>query len=100
MGIRFGGTPLAAVAYNLKMAILQAAVLMLLAAAWSIHVVTGYSMAAALLANMPGGAPELSLVALSLGIDPAFVTSHHLLRITALMLLMPLMLRALRRLLA
>ncbi|QOR37620.1 AbrB family transcriptional regulator [Billgrantia diversa] len=102
VGIRFGGTPLAAVAFNLWMATLQAAVLMLIAiaAAWSIHAVTGYSMAAALLANMPGGAPELSLVALSLGIDPAFVTSHHLLRITALMLLMPLMLRAFRRLLA
>jgi membrane AbrB-like protein len=102
VGVRFGGTPLAEVATNLWMAMLQALALLLIAiaAAWAIHVVTGYSMAAALLANMPGGAPELSLVALTLGIDPAFVTSHHLLRITALMLLMPLMLKALRRRLA
>lgn len=56
------------------------------------------SLPAALLAYMPGGAPELSLVALSLGIDPAFVTAHHLLRITVLILLMPVLLAACRRL--
>ncbi|MHB0774833.1 AbrB family transcriptional regulator [Halomonas sp. WWR20] len=99
VGVRFGGTSLASVGVNLLMAIFQAVALLLIAiaAAWLVHAITGYSAAAALLAYMPGGAPELSLVALSLGIDPAFVTSHHLLRITVLIMVMPLLLRIFQR---
>lgn len=99
VGVRFGGTSLATVGVNLLMAVLQAVALLLIAiaAAWLVHALTGYSAAAALLAYMPGGAPELSLVALSLGIDPAFVTSHHLLRITVLIMVMPLLLKAFQR---
>ncbi|OAZ93517.1 AbrB family transcriptional regulator [Halomonas sp. G11] len=95
VGVRFAGAKLGAVGMALLMAVIQALVLLFLAiiAAWAGHLLTGYSAAAALLAYMPGGAPELSLVALSLGIDPAFVTTHHLLRITLLMLLLPLLLR-------
>ncbi|MDQ7735084.1 AbrB family transcriptional regulator [Halomonas sp. SpR1] len=95
VGVRFAGAKLGAVGVALLMAVIQALVLLFLAviAAWAGHLLTGYSAAAALLAYMPGGAPELSLVALSLGIDPAFVTAHHLLRITLLMLLLPLLLR-------
>ncbi|WP_236645332.1 AbrB family transcriptional regulator [Aidingimonas lacisalsi] len=99
VGVRFTGTSLSKVGYNLLMAALQTVALLLIAilAAWGVHATTGYSLAAALLAYMPGGAPELSLVALSLGIDPAFVTSHHLLRITVLVLLMPVLLSYGRR---
>jgi len=95
VGVRFAGAPIAEVGMAMLMAVIQALVLLLLAiiAAWIGHLLTGYSAAAALLAYMPGGAPELSLVALSLGIDPAFVTTHHLLRITLLVLLLPLLLR-------
>ena len=67
-------------------------------AAWIAYALTGYSAAAALLACMPGGAPELSLVALSLGIEPAFVTFHHLLRITVLILLTPMLVAWMKRL--
>nr|WP_298413661.1 AbrB family transcriptional regulator [uncultured Halomonas sp.] len=99
VGTRFGGVPLLTVGHNLLMAVLQALALlvMALAAAWVGHFLTGYSQAAALLAYMPGGAPELSLVALSLNIDPAFVTSHHLLRLTLLVLLLPVLLNVFRR---
>ncbi|MBS9405515.1 AbrB family transcriptional regulator [Halomonas sp. TRM85114] len=99
VGVRFTGTSLAEVGHTLTMATLQAVVLLLIAilAAWGIHALTGVSLAAALLAYMPGGAPELSLVALSLGIDPAFVTSHHLLRITVLILVLPLLLKHFQR---
>ncbi|EPC02765.1 hypothetical protein L861_23415 [Litchfieldella anticariensis FP35 = DSM 16096] len=100
VGVRFAGTSLIDVGYNLMMAVVQTIALLLIAilAAWIVHALTGYSLAAALLAYMPGGAPELSLVALSLGIDPAFVTSHHLLRITVLILLMPVLLSRFKRL--
>lgn len=99
VGVRFAGTSLAEVRHTLLMATLQAVILLLIAlvAAWGIHALTGVSLAAALLAYMPGGAPELSLVALSLGIDPAFVTSHHLLRITVLILVLPLLLSYFQR---
>ncbi|WP_224414401.1 AbrB family transcriptional regulator [Modicisalibacter tunisiensis] len=99
VGVRFGGTPLRDVGHSLVMAMVQAVALLLIAvgAAWGIHAATGVSAAAALLAYMPGGAPELSLVALSLGIEPAFVTSHHLLRLTVLILLLPWLLRGLGR---
>lgn len=100
VGVRFAGTSLAEIGYNLLMAALQAIMLLLIAilAAWGAHLLTGYSPATALLAYMPGGAPELSLVALTLGIDPAFVTSHHLLRITVLILAMPMIMSYFRRL--
>ena len=100
VGVRFGGTSLKEVGFNLLIAFVQALVLLLIAfvAAWVAYALTGYSAAAALLAYMPGGAPELSLVALSLGIEPAFVTSHHLLRITVLILLTPMLVAWMKRL--
>lgn len=100
VGVRFTGTSLAAVGHTLAMGIIQALGLVVIAslAAWGAQLATGTSIAAALLAYMPGGAPELSLVALSLGIDPAFVTAHHLLRISLLVLCLPLLLSAGRRL--
>lgn len=100
VGVRFTGTSLSTLGHTLAMAALQALGLLAIAilAAWAIHTTTGVSLPAALLAYMPGGAPELSLVALSLGIDPAFVTAHHLLRITVLILLMPVLLTTCRRL--
>ncbi|MDR5866735.1 AbrB family transcriptional regulator [Halomonas koreensis] len=99
VGVRFAGTSLARVGQALVMAVAQALVLLALAvlAAWLGHLLTGISAAAALLAYMPGGAPELSLVALTLGIDPAFVTTHHLLRISVLVLLLPALLRPITR---
>lgn len=102
VGVRFVGVALRDMARQLGLAIIQALMLTALAvlAAWLGHLLTGYSMAAALLAYMPGGAPELSLVALSLNIEPAFVTSHHLLRITVLILALPLLLGIARRYLA
>lgn len=99
VGVRFVGTSLSAVGFSLVIAVLQAFLLLLSAivAAWIGHLLTGYSPAAELVGVHAGGAPELSLVALSLGIEPAFVTSHHLLRITVLILVMPTLLALLGR---
>lgn len=100
IGVRFAGTSLARVGSCLAIALLQAVAGMLIAVAtaWIGHLVSGYPPAAVLLAYMPGGAPELSLVALALGVEPAFVTSHHLLRITLLILLLPALVRLVARL--
>ncbi|WP_164730656.1 AbrB family transcriptional regulator [Pelagibacterium montanilacus] len=45
--------------------------------------------ATALLALVPGGLPEMSLVALSLGIDPAFVSVHHVFRVVLVLIVAP-----------
>ncbi len=46
-----------------------------------------------LLAFAPGGMPEMSLIALALNLDPTFVIFHHLLRMGALTVFGPLLLR-------
>lgn len=99
VGVRFVGVTLREMARQLGLALIQAVMLTVLAvvAAWVGHELTGYSVAAALIAYMPGGAPELSLVALALNIEPAFVTSHHLLRITVLLITLPLLIGWLTR---
>ncbi|OHV10277.1 AbrB family transcriptional regulator [Kushneria phosphatilytica] len=51
----------------------------------------------AILALAPGGLGEMALVALSLNIDPLFVTFHQLVRVVVLVLLAPLAMRGLLR---
>ncbi len=54
---------------------------------------TGAPPAALLLAYLPGGAPELGMVALTLGIDPAMVATHHVLRIFMIVVALPSLIR-------
>ena len=42
-----------------------------------LHWATGSPLALLLLALIPGGFPEMSLIALGMGFDPAFVVTHH-----------------------
>ncbi|RKQ96385.1 hypothetical protein C7446_2985 [Kushneria sinocarnis] len=51
----------------------------------------------AILALAPGGLGEMALVALSLNIDPLFVTFHQLVRVVLLVVLAPLVMRCLLR---
>lgn len=48
--------------------------------------------AVGLLALVPGGLPEMSLIAISLDADPAFVSLHHLSRVVIIVLAAPLIL--------
>ncbi|MBQ0833123.1 AbrB family transcriptional regulator [Marinobacter sp.] len=54
---------------------------------------TGSPSAALLLAYLPGGAPELGMVALALGIDPAMVATHHVLRVFMIVVALPSLIR-------
>jgi len=65
--------------------------------AWALGPVAGASFAALILAYSPGGITEMSLVAIALGIDPLFVTTHHLGRIIMVLSVTPLLFRALRK---
>lgn len=53
-------------------------------AALLISYTSGMDFAPLLLVFLPGGAPELGVMALALNIDPAMVTTHHMLRVIAL----------------
>jgi hypothetical protein len=52
-----------------------------------LHGLTGQSLALLLLAFIPGGFAEMSLIALGMGVDPAFVVTHHSLRVFLVVLI-------------
>jgi uncharacterized protein len=53
------------------------------------HVISGVSLANALIAFAPGGLEAMVVLGLSLGLDPLYVTSHHVGRFVMLSLLLP-----------
>lgn len=64
-----------------------------------LHTSLGLPLAATALAFVPGGLAEMSLIALALHADPAFVASHHIVRIALVVGLATVLLRRLRHLL-
>lgn len=59
--------------------------------------VTGFDPSATLLAFSPGGQAEMILIAVGLGIDPAYVALHHLIRMVIVITLAPVLYRWLRK---
>jgi uncharacterized membrane protein AbrB (regulator of aidB expression) len=59
----------------------------------ALHEVFDQSLEQLVLAYSPGGLAEMSLVALAMNTDVAYVASHHLVRISFVMLLAPLLFR-------
>lgn len=57
--------------------------------------ITGAPYLTALISFTPGGIPEMSLIAIAFGIDPAYVAVHHLTRIAILILATPVVARLL-----
>ncbi|GHB17136.1 AbrB family transcriptional regulator [Salinicola rhizosphaerae] len=57
--------------------------------ALAMHWLLGVPLPVALLASAPGGIGEMAILAVTLDIDPLFVTFHHLLRLTGLILVAP-----------
>lgn len=66
-----------------------------LAAAWAMVHVTGDEIAPLFLAYLPGGAPELGVVALALMINPAMVAAHHVSRVFLIVAILPVLARRL-----
>jgi uncharacterized protein len=100
IGCRFVGTPMRllrrAAAASLGVAGLMLAATLGFAAA--LAPLTGLPFAALVLAFAPGGLAEMALIALALGIDTAFVSTHNVFRVLAIIVLAPLVFRiALRR---
>jgi uncharacterized protein len=73
-------------------------VLLAVACAWTAHAITGISTSALTLAYAPGGVAEMSLVALALSVDVAFVATHHAARMFLVVLVAQPLFRLVRRL--
>jgi len=59
-------------------------------AALALEALTGLPFAAIWLAFAPGGVAEMTLISLALGIDVAFVSTHHLVRVVFMVITAPL----------
>lgn len=91
IGCRFAGVELGRVMHTLKHGL--AAIVLLLCLTFlfgtALAALTGLERKALYLAFSPGGVTEMSLIALALGIDIAYVSTHHLARILMVVVLAP-----------
>ena len=62
-----------------------------------LHALTGIGLTPLILAFAPGGLAEMSLVALALGVDAAFVSSHHIVRVLLIVGFAPIVFGLIRR---
>lgn len=99
VGSRFDGAAPRLVGKALILAVFATAALLVLAALFgeAVEATVGIPFSAALLAFAPGGLAEMSLIALSLDIDAAYVSSHHIVRIFMIVLAAPFLFRLLSR---
>lgn len=97
IGARFTGLQFGLVLRAILLATGATTLLLLLAAGFGLAVAWTASLpfASTLLAFAPGGLAEMSLIALALGIDAAYVSSHHVVRIFMIIVAAPLVFRLL-----
>ncbi len=98
IGARFTGITLATIARAVRASAIVSGLMMMLSVGFAsvLGPVTGLAFTPLLLAFAPGGLAEMSLVALALSVDTAFVATHHIARITMIVVLAPLIFRLLR----
>lgn len=95
VGCRFLGSSLREIAGVLRTATIMALIMLAVAmlCAGGMHLLTGLPMEALILAFSPGGVAEMNVITVALHIDPAFVATHHLVRLGFLMVVAPAMLK-------
>lgn len=100
IGCRFSGIQMGLVARCIAAASGATVILVAISLlfAWGLHSLTGLSFVALFLAFAPGGLAEMSLIALSLSLDSAFVATHHIVRIFIIVVCAPLLFKLLQRL--
>lgn len=83
VGCRFSGVPFSLILKTLAIGAGGSLLMFLVTLLFALGLtyVTGSHLALLLLAFIPGGFPEMSLIALGMGFDPAFVVTHHGLRV-------------------
>lgn len=99
IGCRFAGTAVTEVLRIVKISIGSTIILMATGVLFGLGLeqITGVPWFVLVLAYAPGGLAEMSLVALALGRDVAFVATHHIFRIGFIVILAPAAFRIMRR---
>lgn len=99
IGCRFAGAGLRMIRRALVAAAGGTAVLLgtTIVFALVVNRAVGLPADALILAYSPGGLAEMSLIAIAIGADAAFVATHHILRIALIVTCAPLVFRVLRR---
>ncbi len=95
LGSRFAGLVWRDVAGTARLALGSTAIMVVISAgaAALLSAVSGLPFAQLLLAFVPGGIAEMCLIALSLGQDVAFVSTHHVLRVVLVIFAAPVVFR-------
>lgn len=98
IGARFAGAPLKWVFKIIGSSLISTSIMLgaTIGFAWVLAPLTGIPFEAVVLAYSPGGLAEMSLIALSLGVETAFVATHHVARISMIVIAAPLVFRKLR----
>lgn len=96
LGLRFMGLTRRMLVTGFGLSILSGSFMLALGLglALLVHRLTGLDIETMIISFAPGGVTEMSLIALSLAANPAFVTFHHLVRIMGTVLELSLMRRA------
>lgn len=91
IGCRFIGTAPAEVLRVMRYSVGATAIMLALTVVfgWLLWMLVGVRVDAVVLAYAPGGLAEMTLVALALGADVAFVATHHLVRIVLVVVCAP-----------
>ena len=95
IGMRFAGTTPRSIASDAGHGAVATMIMLGVAILFAVGFarLTGQSFGALVLAFAPGGFAEMSLIALALSVDSAFVASHHLIRIILVVTLAPVIFR-------
>jgi membrane AbrB-like protein len=98
VGCRFAGVPLRQIGRTLAEAVGSTTIMLGLTVLFALllHPLAETSIQAIVLAFSPGGLAEMSLIALALGIDAAFVSTHHIVRIIIVVIAAPITFRVLK----
>ena len=99
LGARFVGYSLKQVGKIMVLAVIMALLMLTVTFIVSALLSQAFDLSfeALILALSPGGFAEMTLAALSLGIDPAFVTTHHAVRLLVVVFVVPMFLTRLTR---
>ena len=98
VGARFSGVPLDRVLKTIVASVGATLVMLSITVLFALGLsqITDLPMTPIVLAFSPGGLAEMSLIALALGIETAFVASHHVARIVMIVIAAPLVFKLLR----
>ncbi len=99
IGARFVGVPLRRLVRTILASLGSTTLVLTYTVAFSFVLaqVTEFEVAPLVLAFAPGGLSEMSLIALALGVETAFVATHHVARIAMIVIVAPFVFRWLRR---